>query len=805
MREDTGERFFESIFYGIPSYAFSGTPDGRIVGELSKGRREEEERHRAMMQVQRDLATGLQTLHGGRGLVPRDEFRDSGAVNLLATATRQMGTLNGQVDALLGETHLLAEITKSGLTDLSGRVAEVRSAVAGVGQDIRFSTAEASRTGRAAQGPRPRMENIRTLVQTSRRMLEVLGAHQKGILNEDGRQGVEELVDLKLSSREARDHLVRTINTNIKEGALKAEAMKLLEVVEEPSLLLRRASRDRSVRQVALMREINGKYPNPHLARFVEAALMTLRIGEESKNMPIGQDLLVDLVNNHLVVEPIAFEVKKHSRDARMDGSAVDRNFNLHEGLGQGDRLVSQGASAQRQREGMLSELRTQTLLSGAAVVGQAAQSRQAGQQRAQMLSGLQTVVEVLVDNGERLVDLNRLAANLTRTVDEGFSDVSGVLSSGFAMERQALADIAQEVATSRAAILAQLSQIDGTIQRVGGAIQTEIQRGNAQLERLVKLTEGSLENVARQRFRQGARFLQIAERPEDYKEALRVFEEGIREDPTFAWNQYGAGAAAEALGEEEGALTRYRHAARMSDSSDLSAAAWTKYSTVKVKQGELPEAIEHLKKALEKDRSNGEAKFMLAKSLALTGQQEEALASAVELIETDKVWIYKMSLDPAFSAIFHALLRRVWNRREKMGLDMKLAKFFFDKFVEKQDEEGFTAVLQYAFEYGPETLLKQKWLSDALPPALKAKVAAHVIEIVEKKPGFYSAEAWYAVAFMGLRLRMEERLVQVAFEQGGKTDMDYLRGNYRQVRANLQKIDPERAAELAQKANLKY
>ncbi|MFA5793060.1 MAG: tetratricopeptide repeat protein [Candidatus Gracilibacteria bacterium] len=856
MRDDLGERYFEELIYGTPIYSFGKTPDGRIVGELSKARKEENIRHSDLMRVQGSLANALKDIHGGRDVVPRDQFQTREAVNLLATTSNQIGSLSGQFGHLLDETRLLAEITNNGLSglgnkmdSLGGRMEDVRDAVIGVGKDtitgINGLRDDVRNVGKDAKGPSRGIEKMDDLVLNPEILCEAIAAHKNGILNEKGRRELQDFVDRKLGSPEAGNHISGVIYGDTEEarktGKMRTTDMlamirKIERLFLHPSDLIKGDSmQEEALITLGAIAQIDEeeRFKHQAVSRFIQNCITVFNIFKKAKNIPISQEFLVDLVNNHLVPEAVAFDVKRTTRQSRMDGSAVDRNFNLMELLEQGDRREAQGVRAEIQRGEMTTELRKQTSISSAIGITQIAQGKESSMQREQMLESLQHVVEILVASSGQLIDIRELAKQLIDILDAGFSEVAQVLGTGFAMQkvgqaeiarevmrsrdesthvmrqsateigdkldlgfamqREALTEIAQEIAISRVEILMQLGKVEQTIRSIGVGIQTALNAGNRNLERLVQLTEGSLSNVAVQRGKQGWTFLQVAEIESDYQEALRLFEEGIKEDPTIVVNQYGAAIAQEALGDEEGALSRYRNTGRLAKSDDVIIEAYLKYATIRLKRGEPLEAQESLKKVLEKDPYNMEARFMLAKSFALTGFEEEALQILIKLIERDEGILNEIKLEPAFSKILPKIIEMLRGTEgARAGIDLESITSDLKQAIDDHDLEKCLEIMQFGFENCPGLVLSKKWLTN-IPEGIRLQLVEIVTKIIQNKPEFYSAEAWYAIAFIALRLGVMSEDIRLAFREGAKMDIDYNMRDYKTVKQTLRRIDPEK------------
>lgn len=818
-RDVQDDRFFESLFYGTPTYNLSRTPDGRIVSELSRGRKEEARRHADAMTVQRELVDALSRVHGGTTVVSREAFngRLPEIQGLLVNAAGQLGALNRTGEGLLAETRLLnritgegfsdmaretrglSRVTAAGFDDLGQRVDGTTRAVRGVWGEVSAGRSDAYLHARESQGPRPPKETVVEVVHTQRRLLQMIAAHQNGLLTDAAKREVERILDSRLSSIAAQSHVERLIGVNIRDNALKLRAQELTSIIQKPSRLIVPEGKDNAIQDLRRLETVVKAYPNEELRAFIGDAYALLSMSEQARNIPLDEELLIDLTNSGLVIDAIRYEVKKRSREARMDGSAVDRNFNLIELLQQGDRaaeqrqamlwgqahLVKQGAEAAGQRERVLQELGAQT---------------QIGLRTNEHLTD---IIGSIVGIKDQIVHLDQIAGEFVDAVDFGFSQVTETLSAGFAMEHRALNSIAIEIAISRAATLSLLKRIDSTIEKVGANIQRDIQFGNAQLERIVALTEDSLGNNARQRFRQGMAFLKEAETPDDFREALKLFMRGIDDDPTTMGNQYGVAVSAEALGDQEEAITRYRNLGKMAHQAEIASIGWMKHGELKAKSGELPVALVSLRKALEKNPHNDNARYLLARSLALSGLVKEAEEILLELIGKDKSYIKKLVLDSSFNEKFLVRIYKIiWEQRNNLKISRGLMMYLLVQLNRFGEVETTEQILDYTLRYSPEFLLDEA-LIDKLSQNLKEKISRYVEELATKTPQVYTAEIWYAYAFIALVLKLSSRYIAILLKQGFEQDFDHHKGNLAAVKQKLEKIGGTQVSDLLKKVGV--
>lgn len=352
-------RFIEGLIYDTPTYYLSRTPDGRIVSELSKGRKEADARHRDLMVAQGRVATGLQGVQA--------ELRGVGSCEaplprhdpLLQVAE---GIQRGQED-LIYEARVLNAVTVQGFSELGRRIDSVGDAVRDVGEGVHRVDANISglRTdvahhAREAQGPRHRQANLFELIDGRDELIQILAAYQRGQLNTQGMRELENLIRMKLASSAARIHVEQVLR-EVASDRVKAEATRRTRVLNNPEGLINTTTRDESIRSMRFVEGIAKEYPNQALTDFVLSLYALLNMFEEAGRAPVSNELLVELVNNRLATDAVSFEAKRTNRDARTEGSAVDRNFNLIEGLEQGDRMIEQGEEARQHRLAALTHL----------------------------------------------------------------------------------------------------------------------------------------------------------------------------------------------------------------------------------------------------------------------------------------------------------------------------------------------------------------------------------------------------------------------------------------------------------------
>lgn len=447
------------------------------------------------------------------------------------------------------------------------------------------------------------------------------------------------------------------------------------------------------------------------------------------------------------------------------------------------DQLVIQGDTAEGQRASLIGlsrlQLRTQVAtgiethrhLDRLAALGEEGNERLTllAEQGAALLQEadlgnrqLGRVVDSLgVANGH-LVNLEVLGMRFIETMEDGFSGVSSLLRQGFAMEQEGLANIAMEVAMTRAEIAGSIANLEETLERVGATIQREIIRTNELLQRLIDLTEHPLRTRARERLTQAVAVLKDAKDRPDFEEARHLFEEATQEDPTIMEAQYGAGTTAEVLKDWKAAIERYRRVGRRGkpDQSSLAAVAWQGVARIREQEGDLPEAISSLRSALERESGNLVSRWMLARALGKAGLATEATDLLTQLVADQPDYLYEIQNDSAFDAlplqIFYANLWKEHRVRRINDLLILARELILLGSLDEAVE-----IIQSTLDLGPLLLLRTNALELPLMSRIQNQVKNH-LRSVSKQPTLpHSAEDWYALAFLSIQMGLSAEGIQ--------------------------------------------
>lgn len=785
-RDIQDDRFFEGLFYGTPSYALSRTPDGRIVSELSKGRKEEGRRHEELMAVQEGLANALTKVRDDRPvnvevMMPPPVF-DQGI-------TRAIGGLGVGVQNLVEEAQLLRRLTENGFGDVGREVHQVGDAVRGVGVGIERLDRNVSHFkrlvidhARAAQGPQPTPRTIEDLTIDSERLVQTLGAYQSGVLNERGRRELEGFIRERLFSQNTATQ-IRQMVSSLSEPKQRIAAQGLTWLADDPSQLLVLETRNEATIELGRLEKLAGHNNNPELTEFVLNLIGLLNLCEMAGGVPVDENFLIQLTNNGLVTDAVSYDVKRKHRGARMEGSAVDRNFNLLELLSQGDR-------AEVQRGQAVNELRKQTTLSATTVVGQTVLIDQGNRREQQLRELLRTIERAEVNTTGGLSAIRDASVATALAVGKGFDDLGGRVDAGFAGEIQSIDSLRKEVQISRREIVGQLSIMNSTIVEVGAGIRGAIEYANSRLDRGIELAEKSLTHEAKQRMQQGLKLLETAETEADLREVEVIFLKGIELDPSFVPNQYGAALTAEALKKCEEAFARYRNVGRLKKGK-IAAIAWVKCAEIKLEQKEATTAIEFAAKALNEEPNNAAAQMIRVKALSATRAVNEAAGYLFEMVQKCPSLILRLAKEGIEENVQTTVYERMAEVLGKGTFSKEVMRVVFrDLLASQAQSKTVIKIVHFYMEFDPEFFLLEE--VDTYPEYIVNAFRDFFVKNSNKELP-YTAKAYYAVALLCLRTNLQPMYVENYFEKGLKHDLDYQTGDMKAVVEKLRRMDGKR------------
>lgn len=412
----------------------------------------------------------------------------------------------------------------------------------------------------------------------------------------------------------------------------------------------------------------------------------------------------------------------------------------------------------------------------------------------------LELITDSLVDANDHLVNLEELGGQFIEVVQYGLGEVTETLRRGFIMQLDALGEIAGEIALSRVMMLEGLRDVERTVVKVGNALLGGISYNGQLLEKLVDLEVNSFGNRARQRAQQGVVALRRAETPEEFKEARKIFERGIDEDWTFMTGQYGLAVAAEGMEDRPEAKRRYQIVGKNAPEEQraLAADAWKNLARIKQSEGDLPNAIKALRRAIERDSASGN-QWLLVRALAMAGLATEAAQLMVEVIKLRPAYVLDLGLDSAFEAMpLGSIYFKLWE--ERIIREGSLVSYLLNELIKLGDEEGALGIFERLLRNRPESILKNRILDLPFFPQIRGKVREIIENLIKEKPETFAAKTWYIIAFIALRENLSDAGVATLFKLGLSKDFDFFKRNKMGIRATLNSIDPMNRQELVER-----
>jgi tetratricopeptide (TPR) repeat protein len=536
-----------------------------------------------------------------------------------------------------------------------------------------------------------------------------------------------------------------------------------VSLLSSPSLLLREHPMYQE--NLQLLVGYAGRLNNPKLNNYLTQARSLKGLAVQARNTPISEATLIEYTNNGLLSRGVQHSVKRQHREARLSGTLVDLNYNALEALEQGDIAIQQRNAANY---------------------------------------FLENIVGGIAESNSHLVNLEYLVRDVTSALEQGFSGVISTLEYGFNAVACGLENVASEIALTRAEIVMELNHIEQTIINVGSGIHRDLKQANTLLAKLIWLQENSHTNEARQFLEDGIKILRSATTRRGVEQAFKVFEKGTESQGSSAANHFGAGIAAELLGDTPEAQERYRMAADFStDNPELASGSLENLARIAYQAGNLPETLRLINQAVEKDPENLTARYSQARYLALSGDAETALEALKQLIKKEESYLARFRIDSAFAALpldgVHELLSGLYENKSPRR-PILLMHMMWD-FLLLQDEEKFFAVLSDLLKFSPLQLLKKKLWKHPLFGVFQTKIGKHLTTQVQANDFESCAQPPYSTTILLMRLGVNPAdLIPVFTEELG-SDAAYYEKNKEAARekilARLREIDPILAEQL--------
>ncbi|MFO0781260.1 MAG: hypothetical protein U0519_05305, partial [Candidatus Gracilibacteria bacterium] len=152
-------RFLESLVHDIPMYPFSSTPDGRIVAELHRGRRENKDFQEQSLAIQERAVERLIDIHKGAMAVPASDFRSSEAARILGDVAYEMQNVYAAQERSAQGIEALGQATSEGFDQVHEDLREIK-------------------------GPTYPHEDLEELVESDQDFFSAMCAYTKGMLNQ---------------------------------------------------------------------------------------------------------------------------------------------------------------------------------------------------------------------------------------------------------------------------------------------------------------------------------------------------------------------------------------------------------------------------------------------------------------------------------------------------------------------------------------------------------------------------------------------------------------------------------------------
>jgi hypothetical protein len=492
-------RFLESLVHDIPMYPFSSTPDGRIVAELNRGRRENKDFQEKALAIQERAIERLADLHKGAMLVPASDFRSTEAARILGDVAYEMQNVYAVQERSAQGIEALGQATAEGFGQLHNDLTDIK-------------------------GPSYPHENLDGLVESDGDFFAAMCAYTKGMLNRNATGEFHRLFEQKMRGLQ---HAVRAMETDL-ETKIQEEQLRQLEQIQQlqkrnqkggeetslpipplktlkdfPELVealklfknpLRLLTEDRGkiYGHLAVLLQAGEQYDVPLLKRAVEHVDRFFESYRKAQQTPVPQEMLIQLGKNHLLVPAVQHQVLKHFPETRDDPSLATVNYSLLDiardtrtAIQQRNVLVLMGAASLKQQQGMYEQGET------------AIQQREAGLRMTQtMVEQNQTAIEQRekgLEQGERAIrqrdignyHLASIVGNLAE-IKDGMVDLEKIVEDFAEMVEEGLDQVNHTLQIGFGATVTVLGNIDGRLVRIGQRLEGmdgKLSQIDAQLE----------------------------------------------------------------------------------------------------------------------------------------------------------------------------------------------------------------------------------------------------------------------------------------------------------------------------------
>ncbi len=496
-------RFLENLVHDIPMYPASHTPDGRIVAELHRGRKENRDFQQKLISFQEQAIDRLAQAHGGSMTIPAGDFRATETARILGDLAYEMQNAYNAHERSAQELEALGHATSEGFGQLHGDLNDLK-------------------------GPPYPHENLAAMIEKNGDFFAAMCAYSKGILNRNAIGEFQQLFQEKMQPiKNVVPHIERELETKIqKEQMIRYQQVQqeneetelpippLKTIFDFPEIRdslnlfrnplgLLTSDRGKVYDHLATALKTAEQYNLPLLKSVVDFVDRFFETYRRAQQTPVPQEMLVSLGKKHLLAPSNQHEVLKYFPETRDDASLTTINYSLLDiardtrtaigqrnvlaalgaaSLEQQEKLYRQGETAvshlevgNRQRKEGLHKLDTMVGQNQAAIVQRERMVEQGDigiRQRDVSNYHLTSIVGNLAEIKDGMIDLGSIVGVFADMVEEGFEQVNWTLQRGFGATITILGSVDQR-----------LTKIDQSI----GSVASEMRLANVRLESIHK------------------------------------------------------------------------------------------------------------------------------------------------------------------------------------------------------------------------------------------------------------------------------------------------------------------------------
>lgn len=318
-----GSRSGDKMWHGIPYYPGSSTPDGRIVGEVSKARKAASEYQKKSLDLQQQALATLSKIHGGTTVIDRSNFDTEGTKDVFFRVANE----------ICSSFEDSRRSTDEGLERLN--------------DSIENGFSELDESVRTLKGPALARTDLAGLIKKETDYYEILNAYLWGILNDNAASQLGNMIDQHfLVFSENAETIIEKLQTTILQDGWdeneKADSDKpdqdlfeedpislnmAFNVLRFPRLIIKNPAE--SAKHAEVLYNYAKKYNQPELMAFVNALLRILQDLQIAQGHPFTNNLVIRLANNRLLSNEAQHEAMAKSPEARRDASLTSLNYHL--------------------------------------------------------------------------------------------------------------------------------------------------------------------------------------------------------------------------------------------------------------------------------------------------------------------------------------------------------------------------------------------------------------------------------------------------------------------------------------------